>query len=102
MSCRWPGADSVREFWSNLAQGIESVVFFSDAELRAAGVPDALIADPRYVKASPILKDIESFDAAFFEYSPREATLIDPQQRIFLEVAWEAFEDAGYTPNGAN
>src|SRR5215510_5035806 len=96
MACRWPGADTPTQFWTNLCQGVESVTFFSDAEFRASGVPEALLRDPSYVKASPLLKDIELFDAGFFEYSPREAALMDPQQRLFLEVAWEAFEDAGY------
>lgn len=102
MSCRWPGADSVSQFWRNLCHGVESVTFFSDADLRAAGVPESLLASSRYVKASPVLSDIQGFDASFFECSPREATLIDPQQRLLLEVAWEAFEDAGYFPNGDN
>src|SRR5262245_6305876 len=96
MACRWPGADTPAQFWANLCGGVESVAFFSDAELRAAGVPEALLRDPSYVKASPVLADIERFDAGFFEYSPREAAAMDPQQRLFLEVAREAFDDAGY------
>lgn len=99
MACRLPGAGTPAEFWSNLCRGVESVARFEDEELRAAGVPEALLRDPRYVRASPILSDVESFDAPFFEYSPREAALMDPQQRLLLEVAWEAFEDAGYAPD---
>ena len=64
----------------------------------AAGVADALLRDPRYVKAASTLDGIDLFDAAFFGYSPREAELIDPQQRLFLECAWEALEHAGYDP----
>src|SRR5262245_17538989 len=101
MACRWPGADTPAHFWANLCKGVESVTFFSDTELRASGVPETLLRDPSYVKASPLLKDIELFDAGFFEYSPREAALMDPQQRLFLECAWEAFEDAGYPPDSA-
>src|SRR5215213_2452548 len=96
MSGRFPGADDIHQFWQNLCAGKETISFFSDEELRAAGVPAHIIADPSYVKARPILKDIEWFDAQFFGYSPREAELMDPQQRVFLECAWEALEHAGY------
>ncbi|HLB13365.1 MAG TPA: type I polyketide synthase, partial [Burkholderiales bacterium] len=102
MACRLPGASTPTEFWNNLCRGVESIAQFSDEELRQAGVPDALLQDPRYVKAGPVLRDIESFDAGFFEYSPREAALMDPQQRLFLEVTWEAFEDAGYAPDSGD
>src|SRR5262249_23898212 len=96
MACRFPGAQSIGEFWSNLCHGVESVRFFSEAELLGAGADPALLARPGYVRAAPTLGDVDRFDAAFFGYSPREAELLDPQQRLFLEVAWEAFDDAGY------
>jgi|RhiMetdeSRZDD1v2_1073273.scaffolds.fasta_scaffold11376_4 acyl transferase domain-containing protein/surfactin synthase thioesterase subunit/acyl carrier protein len=96
MACRFPGADNPVTFWNNLCHGVESITFFSDKELLAAGVEPTLLHDPHYVKAAPILPDIDKFDAAFFAYSPAEATLMDPQHRLLLEVAWEAFEDAGY------
>jgi acyl transferase domain-containing protein len=99
MACRLPGAATPKEFWDNLCCGVESIAVFTDEELRRAGVPEALLQDAQYVKAAPVLRDIETFDAGFFEYSPREAALMDPQQRLFLEVAWEAFEDAGYAPD---
>jgi acyl transferase domain-containing protein/surfactin synthase thioesterase subunit/acyl carrier protein len=98
MSGRFPGAHSVDAFWDNLRQGIESVTFFSDEELLAAGVAPSLLANPNYVKAAPILSDVETFDAGFFGFSPKEAALMDPQHRLFLEVSWEAFENAGYDP----
>ena len=98
MSCRFPDANDVSVFWRNLEQGVESISFFSEAELLAAGVDPALLADPAYVRAGAVINDIDCFDAAFFGYSPREASLIEPQQRIFLECAWEALERAGYTP----
>ena len=101
VACRFPGAANPREYWRNLCDGVESIRFFSDAELAEAGVPAATLQDPAYVKASPTIADIEQFDAAFFEYSPREATLMDPQHRLLLEVAWEAFEDAGQVPGAA-
>jgi len=98
LSCRFPGAATAEEFWKNLCDGVESITFFSDQELVQAGVDPALVANPNYVKAAPVLRDVELFDAAFFGYSPKDAALMDPQQRLFLEVCWEAFENAGYDP----
>ncbi|KWD48151.1 type I polyketide synthase [Burkholderia ubonensis] len=95
---RVPGASSVDAFWRNLREGVESRTEFSEAELRAAGVSPALLADPNYVRAGFVLDDIDLFDATFFGMSPREAELLDPQQRIFLECAWQALEDAGIDP----
>jgi acyl transferase domain-containing protein/surfactin synthase thioesterase subunit/acyl carrier protein len=100
LSCRFPGAATAEEYWKNLCDGVESVTFFSDQELVAAGVDPSLVANPGYVKASPMLQDVEMFDASFFGYSPKDAALMDPQQRLFLEVSWEAFENAGYDPTG--
>lgn len=98
LSCRLPGASTAEEFWNNLCDGVESIRFFSDQELLGAGVAPALVANPNYVKAAPVLRDVERFDAGFFEYSPKDAALMDPQQRLFLEVCWEVFENAGYDP----
>ncbi len=98
MACRFPGASDWRTFWRNLCGGVEAVTMLSDAELMAAGVEPARIRDPDYVKAAFPLPGADEFDAGFFGYSPHEARLIDPQQRHLLEVAWEAFEDAGYPP----
>jgi acyl transferase domain-containing protein/surfactin synthase thioesterase subunit len=100
MACRFPGASTSDRFWHNLIGGVESITRFSDEELLAAGVEPRLVSDPHYVKAAPLLVDHDGFDAAFFGYAPREARLMDPQQRLFLEVAWEALEDAGYDPLG--
>ena len=101
MAARFPGAPDVRTFWENLRNGVESVTFFSDEELRRAGVDEVLLQDPNYVKAAAVLDDIASFDAAFFEIRDREAEIMDPQHRLFLECAWEAFEDAGYCPSNS-
>lgn len=98
LSCRFPGARNVHHFWQNLKDGVESITFFSDQELKDSGIDPALLNDPNYVKAGGVLEDIDCFDARFFGYSPQEAKLIDPQQRIFLECVWEAVEDAGYNP----
>ncbi len=99
LACRFPGAGDPERFWRNLRNGVESVSFFSDAELRAAGIPPAVYDAPNYVRAHAVLEGIEQFDAGFFGYSPREAEIMDPQQRLFLEVAWEALERAGYDPS---
>jgi acyl transferase domain-containing protein/surfactin synthase thioesterase subunit/acyl carrier protein len=98
IGCRFPGASDHQAFWRNLCQGVESITVLSDDDLIAAGVPATSLRDPSYVKASPLLPDFDQFDAAFFEYSPQEARLMDPQQRVLLETSWEAFEDAGYPP----
>lgn len=96
LACRLPGARTADEFWYKLENGVESVTFFSDEELLEAGVAAAELENPYYVRARAVLEDADLFDAEFFGYSPREAELIDPQQRIFLEAAWHALEDAGY------
>ncbi|MCC5622300.1 type I polyketide synthase, partial [Nostoc sp. CHAB 5715] len=96
MSCRFPGARNVDEFWQNLKNGVESISFFSDDELKTNGIDPSLLKEPNYVKAAPILDEVEYFDASFFEYSPKEAEFMDPQHRFFLECSWEALENAGY------
>lgn len=95
---RFPGADSIHQFWKNIVAGIDSLEIVPDEELRASGVPDEILNNPRCVKRAGILHNVDKFDASFFGYSPREAELIDPQQRLLLECAWETFEDAGYVP----
>jgi acyl transferase domain-containing protein len=101
MSGRFPGAANIDKFWRNLVAGVESIHFLSEQELRDAGVSDAALADPDYVRATAWIEGVEWFDAEFFGYSPREAAGIDPQQRLLLEAAWEALEDAGYHPSSS-
>ncbi|MEW5929754.1 MAG: thioester reductase domain-containing protein [Gemmatimonadota bacterium] len=96
MAGRFPGADSVERFWANLRAGVESIEFFSAEEMEAAGASPETVRDPRYVRAHGTVERAEWFDAAFFGFSPREAEIMDPQVRLFLEVAWEALERAGY------
>ncbi|HKR21503.1 MAG TPA: polyketide synthase, partial [Pyrinomonadaceae bacterium] len=96
MALRLPGANTPDQFWQNLRDGVESITFFSDDELRAAGFDDAILQNPAYVKAGGVLDDIKSFDAAFFGLNPRETQVMDPQHRLFLECSWEALETAGY------
>jgi non-ribosomal peptide synthase protein (TIGR01720 family) len=97
MSCRVPGAGNVEQFWWNLRNGVEAISTFTDEEVLAAGVDSQVLGEPNFVRAGGVLQDIEMFDASFFGCSPREAEILDPQHRFFLECAWEALEHAGYS-----
>ncbi|MEH2040986.1 beta-ketoacyl synthase N-terminal-like domain-containing protein [Nostoc sp.] len=99
---RFTGAKDIESFWQNLRDGVESISWLTDEELINSGVSLDLLSNPNYVKASAVLSDIELFDANFFAYSAKEAEIIDPQQRLFLELAWEAIEKAGYDPQTYN
>jgi acyl transferase domain-containing protein/thioesterase domain-containing protein/acyl carrier protein len=102
MAGRFPGSRNVSEFWQNLHDSVESIRPRSDAELIAAGVTPEELASPDCVKMAAMLDDLPMFDAAFFGLSPRDASIMDPQHRHFLECAWEALEDAGHTPKRFN
>ncbi len=95
---RFPGAPHAEEFWENLRNGVESIRFLDEKELASRNVPAAAIHHPEFIPAVSELDDIDQFDAAFFGFNPREAQVIDPQQRLFLEAAWQALEDAGHDP----
>ena len=101
MAGRFPGAASIQEFWELLRDGKDAIAQLNVDTLRQQ-VDDALLSDPQYVRAGGVLADVDRFDAAFFGYSPREAELLDPQQRLFLECAWEALETAGYDADSYN
>ncbi|BAY15299.1 beta-ketoacyl synthase [Anabaenopsis circularis NIES-21] len=96
MSGCFPGAKNLDEFWQNLQNGVESVSFFTEEELISYGVDKNEINQPNYVKAKAILEDVDLFDAEFFEFTPKEAEITDPQHRFFLEHAWTALENSGY------
>jgi phthiocerol/phenolphthiocerol synthesis type-I polyketide synthase E len=104
MAGRFPGARNPAELWLNLRAGVESVRFLSGAEVAALGGPGAggqggdAAADPSWVPAVAMPEGIEEFDAPFFGISHREAEILDPQHRFFLEACWTALEDAGYGP----
>jgi len=98
MAARFPGAPDVETYWDNIKNGVESVAFFTDEELEAEGISKAVLADINYVRASATIPNIELFDAEYFNYSPKEAEFIDPQQRLFLECALHALESSGYDP----
>lgn len=94
----FPGAENLDEFWRNLRDGVEAISYFSEQELLATGIEPTILQDPYHIRAGSVLEDIDQFDAAFFDFSPRQAELTDPQHRLFLECAWEAIESAGYDP----
>ncbi|WP_186001813.1 type I polyketide synthase [Corallococcus sp. Z5C101001] len=95
---RFPGAKTLEGFWEMLRRGGDARRVPTDAELDDAGVPQALRAHPQWVRSSYVLEGATDFDAGLFGYSPREAELMDPQQRIFMECAWESLDHAGYDP----
>ncbi len=98
MAGRFPSARTVSQLWHMLAGGRIGTRWFTDEEMLANGVSATELADPNYVRAANYLSDMECFDAGFFGFSPREASILDPQHRHFLECAWEALEDAGHMP----
>ena len=97
MALRVPGADTPEQFWQNVRDGVESIRFFTDEELLAAGVAAQDLTDPAYVKAFGALEGVGDFDPRFFGFSPREAQMLDPQHRLFLQCAYQALEHAGCT-----
>lgn len=95
---RFPGSPNLQAFWQHLCAGDEMITRFSDEELKTNGIPESLRHNPNYVKAGAILENADLFAASFFGFNAREAEMMDPQQRIFLECAWEALENAAYDP----
>lgn len=93
---RFPGAADVDEFWANLAAGVDSIRHYSKEELRALGIPEDLLSNPSFVRAGARMPEAEDFDSEFFDMTPREAEITDPQHRVLLECAYEAMESAGY------
>ncbi|MEZ0109050.1 acyl transferase domain-containing protein [Catenulispora sp. EB89] len=97
MAGRFPGAADVAQYWRNLCAGMESITDVTDEELLGSGLDPARL-EPGYVRRGAFIEGEDLFDAGYFDYSPREAALIDPQQRLFLETAVQAFHDAGCEP----
>jgi amino acid adenylation domain-containing protein len=93
---RFPGANTIDELWENLCVGKESITFFEEDEIDPS-IDRSTLTDPNYVRAKGVLAGAELFDASFFGIGAREAEMMDPQTRIFLELAHEALENAGYT-----
>lgn len=97
MAGRFPGSNTVFEFWENLKNGTESISFFTADELDPS-IPDSVKSSPDYVRARGIIENAAAFDPTFFGINPKLAELMDPQQRIFLEICWEALEMSGNIP----
>jgi acyl transferase domain-containing protein/acyl carrier protein len=98
ISARYPQARNLDQYWDNLRAGKECISVFTEEELLAQGLDPADVSSAKYVKARGFYEGTYDFDASFFGYSPREAELIDPQQRVFLECCWEALENSGHAP----
>ncbi|MGC5009259.1 type I polyketide synthase [Streptosporangium sp. DT93] len=98
---RLPGADGPDRFWENIAEGRECLTRFDRDELTAEGVPESVLTDPAYVPVRGVISGVEDFDPGLFGMPPREVQVTDPQQRLFLECAFEALENAGYTQETA-
>ena len=98
MAAHLPGARSIEAYWANLRDGVESIRRLSEDELLAAGETPDRLHNRNYVRAAAPLDGFEMFDGEFFGFSPKEAAIMDPQHRQFLEVAWEALENAGHPP----
>ncbi len=96
MSCRFPEADTIDQFWQNLVNGKDCISELSIEEARLAGIPESIINQKNYIHRGGRLKNPEMFDASFFGFSPKDAKIIDPQHRLFLTCGWEALESAGY------
>ena len=99
MACRVAGADGVERFWANLRAGVESVRDLTDEELLAAGVPREVFERPDYIRTASVIDGEDLFDAEYFGFGPREAAVMDPQHRVFLEAAATVLQRAGYQPN---
>ena len=99
MAAHLPGAGSVAAFWDNLRAGRSAIRRLDEDALIAAGEAPLRLRQPNYVPAAAPLDGFDTFDAEFFGFSPKDAAILDPQHRQFLEVAWEAFEDAGHPPH---
>ncbi|MCL6494720.1 MAG: amino acid adenylation domain-containing protein, partial [Ignavibacterium sp.] len=101
ISGRYPKAKTIKEFWENLVNGLEAISFFTDDELEI--IPNSNPnSELKFVKARGVLEDADKFDAEFFGFNPKEASIMDPQHRVFLECCWNALEDSGYVPEKFN
>ena len=97
LSGRFPGASNPDQLWRNLCNSIESISTFSPEEL-GPGIEESLRNDPNYIRARGLIENADLFDASYFGIGPLEAKVMDPQQRVFLELAQHALENAGYDP----
>jgi len=99
VSCRFPDAANVEQFWENLIAGKSSIHALTDEQLKERGVPSRIYKDPDYIKVGGFIEDVDRFDFKFWGLSEKEASLMDPQHRLFLECCWETIESTGYPVN---
>ncbi|ASB52640.1 MULTISPECIES: non-ribosomal peptide synthetase [Bacillus amyloliquefaciens group] len=99
ISCQFPGAENDQQFWDNLVNGVESVQFYSQEELKEMGVSPNVMKDKHFVPAQSTIEGKFDFDSDFFKVSAKDAELFDPQLRLLLSNSWKAIEDAGYVPS---
>lgn len=97
MSAQMPGARNIREFWRNISSGMSSVKEIDRWSMDSFYDPDPEAVGKSYSKHAGLMEDVDKFDPAFFNISPAEAEFMDPRQRLFLQEAWKAVEDAGYS-----
>ena len=99
MSCRLPGAPDLDAFWRNLATGVDSITEVPSERWDVGRFfdPDPKAEGKTYCKWAGFIDDVDKFDPLFFNLAHAEAEVMDPQQRIFLEESWKAFENAGYS-----
>ena len=101
MALRYAGAQTVDQYWSNICNNVDALHSATDEEILDAGIDAGRLGDRAYVRPAAFIPNTADFDAPLFGFSARDAEIVDPQQRVFLECAWEAFEDAGYDPTGS-
>lgn len=98
MAAHLPGADGLDAYWQLLASGSSAIRRLSEDELRASGEDPAHFSRRDYVPFAAPLAGFADFEPEFFGFSPKEAAIMDPQHRQFLEIGWEALENAGHMP----
>ncbi len=101
MAGRFPGADNLDAFWDLIVSGRSALRQFSEDELRRRGVSQDLLKRSDYIHVGAVIDNVAEFDPRFWGLSEAEATVMDPQQRLFLECCWHALEAAGHTPSDA-
>ncbi|NOU17186.1 MAG: SDR family NAD(P)-dependent oxidoreductase [Bacteroidales bacterium] len=104
MSGKYAGADNLQQYWDNLVQGKNSIVEFPPSrwDINQYYDPDPNKEGKTYCKWFGMLNDVEHFDPLFFRISPQEAIYMEPEQRLFLQESYKAFEDAGYSNKALN
>ena len=98
MAGKFPGAPDVDRLWERVLAAEDCLVTFDEQWLLERGVSPATLADPNYVRRNGVLDDLEMFDAGFFGIGARDASIMDPQHRHFIECSWEALETSGHVP----